>query len=455
MRSAKITENSKNNLKPSNERKRPPIGTIVIAIVIAVFSVIILRGVSVDQHQKAVYNAAHATPPPGAWTPAERKKLNSILGKIFSPALGNSGLYSLAIVDARGSLVYDNAANTAVVPASVLKLIVTDASLNSFGSDYRFVTMLAGEHAVSQDGRLDGNLWLVASGDPSLRSNDLRDGVDTLARSGLREITGGVAIDATAMKGPEINAHWNPDDANQDYQTAISAVSIDGNTVEHGTGENKTWTPIHDMPQYASVLLGRLLAQAHVRVDRGSVVEPAPLSSVSLWQHRSPPLTWILQQMLKFSDNHAAEQMLRALGGRVGKVGDDESGIAAETAFLRSRNIPIDGLFLVDGSGLADANRVTALTLARLLYDANARDGGMLYSLLPRGGKDGTLKRYRFNEALNHVRAKTGHLAIADSLAGYLDTAHHGRISFVFMINDAPASPDTTYVKAVDALSKL
>lgn len=428
---------------------------MVIVVVIAVFAVIILRGVSVDQHQKAVYNAAHATPLPGSWTPRERKQLGAILAKTFAPALNNSGLYSMAIVDARGSLVYDNGASTAVVPASVLKLIVTDATLNSFGADYRFVTALAGEHPVSQDGRLEGNLWLVASGDPSLRSSDLRDGIDTLARNGLREITGGVAIDASAMKGPEINAHWNPDDANQDYQTAISAVSIDGNTIEHGQGNDKTWTPIHDAPHYASMLLAKLLAQANVRVQRAPVVEPAPLSSIALWQYRSPPLTWILERMLKFSDNHAAEQLLRALGGRAGKVADDESGIAAETAFLRSRNIPVDGMFLVDGSGLADANRVTALTLARLLYDADSRDGGKLYSLLPRGGKDGTLKRYHFNDALNHVRAKTGHLAIADSLAGYLDTAHHGRISFVFMINDAPASPDAAYVKALDALSKL
>src|SRR5215469_5189114 len=169
MRFVKITVNSKNNLKQSNAPKRPGAGTIVIGVIIAIFAVVILRGFSNDQHQKAVYQAAHPTPPPGGWSKRDGKHLYTLLMKMFAPALANSGLYSLAVFDTRGDVIFDDAANTAVVPASVLKLVVADSTLNDFGADYRFTTSFMGAHPIQQDGTLDGNLWFVPSGDPSLR----------------------------------------------------------------------------------------------------------------------------------------------------------------------------------------------------------------------------------------------------------------------------------------------
>ena len=421
---------------------------------IAIFAVVILRGVSNDQTREAEYRAAHPTPPPGGWARGDVKKLNVALNKMFAPALANSGLYSLAVMDTRGDVIYDNAAATAVVPASVQKLIIADATLHDFGPDYRFTTSFVGDRPMGQDGTLQGNLWVVFSGDPSLRMTDLRDGVLSLERGGLRSVNGSLALDTTAMRGPEINPHWNPDDADQDYQTAIGAISIDGNTIEHDNGGAKSWTPIQNIASFASVQLEKMFLQANIRFSASRpTIEPAPLTSVILWKHRSPPLTWILNRMLTFSDNHFAEQLLRALGGRSGKAPDDDGGIGAEKAFMQSRNISMGGLFLVDGSGLADANRVSALTLTKVLNSAQRVDGGRLYDLLPSPG-NGTLKHYRFGSADGKVRAKSGHLAIADSLAGYVDTARHGRIEFAFMINDAPASPDAVYAKVVEELSK-
>ncbi len=416
---------------------------------------VIIAGIVNDQHAKAVYEAAHPKLPPFAWSKSDRTRMDAMLAKAFAPVTAKSGLYSMAVLDARGNPIFGDNASGAVIPASVLKLIISEDALASFGPDYRFVTTLAGATAIGIDGTLDGNLWLVGSGDPAFRTSDLRSGVAELKHAGLRVVRGGVAIDASSVRGPEINTHWSAGDADEDFQAPVSAVSLDGDTLEHRSpsGE-KTWTPLHDMPTYVGNAFDQILRSSGVRVARGPLLVPAPLTSTALWQHRSPPLSELVKHMLAFSDNHYAEQLLRALGGRDGKVADDDDGIAAEMAFLRSRNIPTAGLFLVDGSGLADADRVSAFTLARLLADAEFRPSGQqLYPLLPRGGKDGTLKHYHFNAAKDRVRAKSGHLAIADSLAGYIDTLHHGRITFVFMINDAPASPDGTYVKVLDELS--
>ena len=113
------------------------------------------------------------------------------------------------------------------------------------------------------------------------------------------------------------------------------------------------------------------------------------------------------------------------------------------------------GLHLVDGSGLAHANRVAAITLARILSHFDSQPGGnALYLLLPRGGKDGTLDSYRFTSAAGRVRAKSGHLADAASLAGYVQTEKHGRVVFAFMINGSPGDPDSAIVSAVDRIAQ-
>ena len=361
-----------------------------------------------------------------------------------------SDRYSLVVIDATGRLIYARRERSAVTPASALKIIVADAALNLLGPAYRFHTVLAATRAP-QDGLLDSDLWFVGSGDPSLRSDDLRGGVRLLARAGLRRVDGSVAIDAGEMNGPEINPHWDPSDADQDFQAPISAVSLDGDTVET---QPNVWVPVHDMPAVVGAALERMLAHAGITTAHRPVVGNAPLDSVVLWDHRSVPLRALVAHMLYFSDNHYAEQLMRTLAVDAGEPGNDRSGLAIERNFLSSRGIPMDGLHLLDGSGLAQGDRVAAITLARILSDAELRDnGGELYMLLPGGGRDGTLTDYDFTTAAGRVRAKTGTLSDANSLAGYVTTMHHGRVAFAFLINDSPGDPRAAYVQAVDRLA--
>ena len=431
-----------------------------------------------------------------------------MLAQTFAPAIGAGDRTSLVVIGARGETIYSYGSTNAATPASVQKLIVAYSSLNLLGPSYRFHTLLAADHPIGSDGVLNANLWLVGSGDPSFRSDDLRRGVQMLRHDGLRRIDGSVAIDPTVIHGPEINPHWSAADAGEDFQTPVSGVSLDGDTTEfrvYGTSpgeparvvvmpsspdvhtygtittssgadsviiapedantfrlggyippgiEEKFWLPIHDIPHYAGSVLQAMLRDERIQMKSTPSVAPAPLDSIALWEHRSAPLPVLLTHMLYVSDNHFAEQLLRTLGGDDGGVADDQDGVGAELQFLRSRGIPTTGLHLYDGSGLAEANRVTAMTLARILSDAELRDHGLeLYPLLPAGGRDGTLKYYHFTTA--RVRAKTGHLSDADSLAGYVDTKRHGRLAFAFMINDSPGDPDDAYVHALDSLSQF
>lgn len=514
MRYVKTSESSRRRSKRSRGRSRA--GFAVLTIVAAIVLLAVLaRGL----HRSAPSAVAttpiptvHPAPSASPWTAGQIARAGAALRSSFEPAISGIDSYSLVVIDATGRVLYDARGSSAVTPASVQKLIVADASLNLLGPKFRFHTIIAAPHAPQSDGSLDGNLWIVGSGDPSLRSTDLAGGVTSLARTGLRRISGGVRVDPSAMRGPEINAHWNAGDANEDFQTATSAVSLDGDTAEfriygqspgevaraavvpesnalHTYGsivtsdgsddviiaampqtntfryggtipphtEEKFWLPVHDIPHYVASVAERMLRAHGIAVDSAPAIEPAPLDSIVLWDHASAPLATLEKFMLYVSDNHYAEQLLRAIARDASGENDDSAaGVAEEKRFLRSRNVPTPGLRLVDGSGLAESNRIAAMTLARILSDAELRDGGAeLNPLLPQGGKDGTLKHYGFTTALGRIRAKTGHLSDAASLAGYVDTAHHGRLAFAFMINGSPGDPDAAYVRAVDRLAEF
>lgn len=412
---------------------------------------------------------------------------------------------------ADGKLLYDDRARDAVIPASTQKLIVSTTALALLDPQFRYRTLLAAEAPVGADGALPGDLALVGSGDPSFRRDDLKRGIDDLVRSGLRRV-GGTLVDARAISGPEINPLWDVQDANEGYDSPVSGISLDQDTVEfhvignapgqpaqvkavppsgvvhvagtvisssnggddviiNGNGSNsftfsgaiparteeKFWVPIHDVPAYVGSVLNRMLRDAGVAVGDQPRTDDVPLDWVTLWEHRSQPIRALVGRMLYESNNHFAEQILRTLGGLGGATADDASGLTAERGYLREREIPVPGLHIVDGSGLAQANRVAAITLVGLLLDAQERGGRYeLYRLLPLGGKQGTLTDYDFTQALGRVRAKSGHLDDASALAGYVNTTNHGRLIFAFIVNGwSSGDPDSSIVRAVDRMAAL
>src|SRR5947207_14438325 len=66
-----------------------------------------------------------------------------------------------------GEVVIERESEKLFVPASTTKLFSTAATLDALGADYRFHTPIY-RHGKLSEGRLDGDLILVASGDPTL-----------------------------------------------------------------------------------------------------------------------------------------------------------------------------------------------------------------------------------------------------------------------------------------------
>jgi D-alanyl-D-alanine carboxypeptidase/D-alanyl-D-alanine-endopeptidase (penicillin-binding protein 4) len=510
----KNSERYRRKSKRSRARKRLAFTAAVVLLAIVLCVALRPRTratpmhAATPHHDVAVHIAlAHRAAAP-RWGAAARADVQQAVRAALAPGTTDAQAWSCIVLAQDGSVLYDDHGSSAVTPASAEKLIVADTALSLLGPEYRFDTLLAAAQQPN-DGAINGDLWLVGSGDPSLRSDDLIGGIHSLHLDGLHSVSGSVVVDPSALNGDEINPLWNADDGNEDFMAATSGISIDEDTVEFdvtGTApgepaqvrikpfsravryygsvtsgggddviiaatetpnqfhldgnipagtEEKFWVPVHGIPNYAADVTEQLLKQAGIDVAHAPQTGTVPVDAQILWEHRSKPLPDLLKHMLVNSDNHFAEQFMRTVGGVNGDAADDRDGLAVERHLLASQAIPTPGLRLVDGSGLAHANRIAAITLARILahFDSDPR-GNMLYPLLPRGGMDGTLKYYRFTSAMGRVRAKSGHVDNVASLAGYVETRKHGRVVFAFLINGSPGDPDGAIVDAVDRLAE-
>lgn len=367
----------------------------------------------------------------------------------------------IAIVADDGTVLVDAGGDRPMTPASTLKLIVGSTAFFTLGPGYRFVTSLESYAPPARNGTLDA-LWLVGRGDPALTSDQLAGGAVALRRRGVRTVRE-LFVDAARFAGPEQNPQWLPDDDRYAYGAGTSAISVDQDVAVFdvapypGARPRAVVAPIHGIPAYVAREMRRMLADAGIAV--GSVgIAPGPLAGTLLWEQPSATMARLVKQMFLESNNHFAEQLLRTLGAEDG-VGTEATGARAERRFLDRIDVPSEGLRIVDGSGLAPSDRVTPLTLATLLQRVAALPRGPGFvATLPRAGIEGTVRYHQLTSAAGRVRAKSGHIDGVDALAGYVETRHHGRVTFAFVFNGAGPSDalvEGTYDLTLDRLSEF
>jgi D-alanyl-D-alanine carboxypeptidase/D-alanyl-D-alanine-endopeptidase (penicillin-binding protein 4) len=167
----------------------------------------------------------------------------------------------------------------------------------------------------------------------------------------------------------------------------------------------------------------------------------------------SPPLSALLQHMLRESDNFYAEVLLKDLaawhhGEDAGATtsGGRRVGVRA----LRGLGINMDSTTWTDGSGLAYTNRVTARSLGQVLgIGAQMPWGDAWIDAFARSGTYGTLrKRLTRVPYRGRVSAKTGTLAHASALSGFATRASNGRRYGFVVLSSLPAGRSLSYSAA-------
>jgi D-alanyl-D-alanine carboxypeptidase/D-alanyl-D-alanine-endopeptidase (penicillin-binding protein 4) len=157
----------------------------------------------------------------------------------------------------------------------------------------------------------------------------------------------------------------------------------------------------------------------------------------------SAPLVEDLRVTDKVSQNLHAEMALRAVARARRGVGSREAGVEEMKLFLDEVGAERTQYNLVDGSGLARLNLVTASTVMKLLQHMYARpDRESWIGLLPVAGEDGTLSsRMGGTPASGRVHAKTGSLSHVAALSGYIERANGDVVAFSMLVNNFNGRP--------------
>lgn len=202
----------------------------------------------------------------------------------------------------------------------------------------------------------------------------------------------------------------------------------------------RTWNlSVLDHTEYFAAAFAALW-RAGGGVWEGKVREGAiPVGSRLLATHESPPLTDVVRDINKYSNNVMAQQVFLTLGTVTGGApASFAQSQGAVRAWLTANGLAQNGLVIENGVGLSRIERISAQNLAALLVDAY-RSAVMpeLMASLPVTGVDGTTRRRTGAAGAAHV--KTGLLSDVRAIAGYVLAASGERYVVVAIINHANA----------------
>src|SRR5918992_403378 len=332
--------------------------------------------------------------------------------------------------------IYEHAPRARRIPASNQKLLAAMALLDALGPRRRLPTVAAARSL--RNGVIDGDLWIVGRGDPTLgtgvrgggglaqrtpekagvrggshRLHATRVGrlAQRIAAAGVRTVRGRVMGSTGYFRRDWDAPGWRPYYRDR-YIALPTALTFRGN-IRRGR-------PISDPERrVAARLTARLRAMGVAVAGRpGSGHLPQRVALIA--RVRSPALRALLGHMNRTSSNFYAEVLGKRLAvARRGPPGSIAGGARSIAAWARRQGVAVSAH---DSSGLSSANRISARGLASLLQAGRDEPWGRaLVRSLATPGR-GTLEDRL--EGLP-VRAKTGTLDGVSALSGWLWLRRH------------------------------
>jgi D-alanyl-D-alanine carboxypeptidase/D-alanyl-D-alanine-endopeptidase (penicillin-binding protein 4) len=155
-----------------------------------------------------------------------------------SPGLRQMHVGVLAVDAESGRTLFALDEEKKFVPASNQKILVTAAAMSMLGPDHRFRTEAWATGPII-DGRIDGDLVVVGSGDPTLSHRYWESGTaalealaDSLRARGVVGIEGALVIDVSAWDSATVGPTWEVEDLRYAYGSTGGAFAIDEGEIE-------------------------------------------------------------------------------------------------------------------------------------------------------------------------------------------------------------------------------
>ncbi len=448
--------------------------------------------------------------------------LQGAIEEIFSDPIMARTQYGAKIQSMQtGKILYEHNSRTLFHPASNMKLLTTAVALSRLGVNYRFKTILALDSAgvITSDSVLQGNLYVKGGGDPELEPTDLLEMVDYLKSKPIRRIAGDLIADDSFLDTVKFGQGWMWDDNPATYIPHLSALSLARNvtrlivtpghqigdtlhyrfvpyspefgvqntgvtcdtlveyelTVDRdwtnqrndfvisgsyplGTGPKTTWLNVENPTLFTVSVLYDLIKKAGIEIEGKYFRMAMPDSVDTLLIHRSAPLSQVVYNVNKVSDNLGAELILKTIGAELrGTPGSAQGGLSEIRSFLQEIGADSSTYRIVDGSGASHYDLVTADMLVEVLGHMyrNFKLQPEFVASLPIGGLDGTLRgRMKEGASFESLRAKTGTVSGVSTLSGYVATADGEIMAFSMMIQNFVGSP-SPYRKLQDRIGDL
>lgn len=385
-----------------------------------------------------------------------------------------------------------------VNPASVMKLFTTYAALHLLGPDHVWRNRVYTEGSL-RDGVLVGNLVVRGSGDPKLVVERLQDLLAQVRAAGVREVRGDIVLDRSVFEvrersepfddeplrpynvGPDglllnfkaVVYKFTPDPASGQVQVRfeppLAGLSVPtqlpltqaacsdwrrqlqadfsqplqvrfSGRYPSSCGERE-WPVAFPEPQaYAPRVMQALWQQAGGLLAGQVRYGTRSASARLLLEAPSLPLSEVIKDINKFSNNVMAQQLYLTLSSEMGAPGRFEASRLRLSQWWRQGFAGQDEPVLDNGSGLSRSERSTAQALTALLQAAHAGPHAQHFlDSLSLAGVDGTAARLKErlpqSPVIGQAWLKTGSLRDVASVAGYVQGQSGQRYTLVAVLH--------------------
>jgi serine-type D-Ala-D-Ala carboxypeptidase/endopeptidase (penicillin-binding protein 4) len=390
------------------------------------------------------------------------------------------GTWGVAIGNMEGRILWSANAHEELIPASTVKIFTVGFTRARAGGGARIATRVIGRGRLdSLTGRWQGGWQLELGGDPTLERSGragptLRALATQLKERGVNILEGPLML--TSRTGPAASSYptvWSADFAGQLYAPPVGPVTLHENTIslnlrpgrDVGSPPTFVWAfpaGVDRLVRMSATTVGgsrrrlalianneggwtlagtiginsRLAGISAVAHDPVSVLAYAWAAALERagirWENRTaPPTIWpALPSVLAKVESPPFDSVAIEINRRSLNIGAElvlqwasasqTSGPQLLTQHVRDVVGPQARVHLVDGSGLSELDRISALTTMLYLARYPHLPGAERFPLLLPANGVGTLRGLRYGMGRGVVHAKTGTLDRVAALAGYL-----------------------------------
>lgn len=394
--------------------------------------------------------------------------------------ISNTALISVSFKDiSSGKSAFEMNPNTPMSAASVQKLVTIFPSLNTLGENYEFKTQLYKNK--------DNNLYLKLGADPSLTSRELKDLIKYLEGQKIYS-TKSFSMDDSILDSVEWGEGWQWDNDLNPLMPRFGAYNLDKNLITVTVSPTVQGAPaeISTNVFYPTAFVNNVITSdsTNVKMERKNYISPDVINAdgtisrdldmqipvnyprryfilrleeilrkqkfsyygdfnrLKLPKNKilvaevKHPITPMLDEILKNSNNMVAETVFKVAGGKyANSAGSAETAIEMFNDYYKKEGLNTDNIKIVDGSGVSKNNLLTADFITGVLVKESQKDNFNCVKQHIATPGEGTLKD-RMLYFKGSLSAKTGTLTNVSAIAGYLKVKSGKTYAFCIIIND-------------------